>query len=478
VAEKITTRGTFTIIAGPDGAGRRGIGPRAVSSIAARSRTIGSNPMRRSFALLLASLLLFAPTLEARRRSAGGGTDVTTISTSQWLRTHAIHFATVEPETGFGDLEALRHVVGDARIVSLGEATHGTADFFKMKHRMLEYLVENLGFTVFGIEAALPETDAVNDYVLHGIGDPARAVAGMGFWTWNTQEVLDMALWMRAYNLRRGERPPVQFRGFDMQSSRAAMNRISAYLDRVDPGGKAQLTALWTCWEPFAQSSSAWSSRPAAEKSACQSSLGQLHSTLQSRRADYSSRSSAAEFEVILRYARVMQQDEDAAAARGGPGRDRYMAENVEWLANVAQPGEKLVLWAHNFHVSVLSNVMMGWHLRRAFPGRQMVVFGFAFDRGSFNAYNGGILRANRVESPTAGVEPTLRAVAPRMIVDLRDIVSTDARGYFAQPQDHWMIGSVFQGNGSAYRNRASLAQSYDALIWIEDTTASRLLPF
>jgi erythromycin esterase len=433
--------------------------------------------MRRPLSLLLLLLVFCAPTLEARRRSAGGGADVKTIPTAEWLRHHALHFATVEPESGFSDLDAVRSLVGDARIVSLGEATHGTSEFFKMKHRMLEYLVETMGFTVFAIEASLPEADAVNDYVLHGTGDPARALAGMYFWTWNTQEVLDMIEWMREYNLRRGERPPVQFRGFDMQFSLGAMQRIGAYLDRVDPARKTEVTALWKCWEPYARSSSLWSARPTSEKNACQTSLGQLHSTLQSRRADYSSRSSEAEFEVILRYARVMQQDE-ADAANRPPGRDPFMAENVEWLANVAQPGEKLVLWAHNFHVSVLTTSMMGWHLRQKFPDDQMVVFGFLFDRGSFNAYNNGVLRANRVESPDIGVEPALRAIAPRMIIAMRDIVSTDARGYFGVPQSHWMIGALFEGVTSTYRSRQSLIYSYDAVIWIEDTTASELLPF
>ena len=68
----------------------------------------------------------------------------------------------------------------------MGEATHGTHEFFQLKHRMLEFLVERMGFTVFGIEANWPESLAVNDYVLNGNGDPAKALAGFYFWTWNT----------------------------------------------------------------------------------------------------------------------------------------------------------------------------------------------------------------------------------------------------------------------------------------------------
>jgi hypothetical protein len=72
----------------------------------------------------------------------------------------------------------------------MGEATHGSREFFQMKHRMLEFLAEKMGFTVFAIEANWPESLAVNDFVLNGEGDPAVALAGMYFWTWNTEEVL------------------------------------------------------------------------------------------------------------------------------------------------------------------------------------------------------------------------------------------------------------------------------------------------
>src|SRR6185436_4093777 len=123
----------------------------------------------RVLAFLLALALLTAPA-EARRRAVGG-VDETNLTAGEWLKRHAMPFATAEPRTGFEDLAPLASIVRDARVVSLGEATHGSREFFRMKHRVLEYLVENMGFTVFAIEAALPECDAINDYVLHGTGD-------------------------------------------------------------------------------------------------------------------------------------------------------------------------------------------------------------------------------------------------------------------------------------------------------------------
>src|SRR5689334_21942379 len=119
---------------------------------------------------------------------------------SDWLREHALPFDTTDPGSDFTDLVPLKEWIGDARIVALGEATHGTHEFFEMKHRMLRFLVEEMGFNTFAIEANLPEANLLNDYLHTGQGDPAALLDGLHFWTWDTQEVLDMILWMRAHN--------------------------------------------------------------------------------------------------------------------------------------------------------------------------------------------------------------------------------------------------------------------------------------
>ena len=85
---------------------------------------------------------------------------------AEWVRSTAIRLRTVEAGHGFADLQPLKRVVGNARIVSLGEATHGTREFFQLKHRLLEFLATEMGFTIFSIEANLPEAYRLNDYVL------------------------------------------------------------------------------------------------------------------------------------------------------------------------------------------------------------------------------------------------------------------------------------------------------------------------
>lgn len=156
-----------------------------------------------------------------------------------WLKANAIPLSTVTAGHGFADMQPLGKIVGDARIVSLGEATHGSREFFQLKHRMLEFLATEKGFNVFSIEANLPEAYRLNDYVLNGNGDPAQLIKGMYFWTWSTEEVLDMVLWMREFN--KSGKGPLQFTGFDMQTPDVAVGIVRGFVSRIDPDYAATL---------------------------------------------------------------------------------------------------------------------------------------------------------------------------------------------------------------------------------------------
>jgi erythromycin esterase-like protein len=150
-----------------------------------------------------------------------------------WVRQNAIPLRTVDAGSGFDDMQPLDKVVGDARIVTLGEATHGTREFFQLKHRMVEYLATRKGFTIFSIEANMPEAYRLNKFVLKGEGDPKQLLKGMYFWTWNTEEVLDMILWMREFN--KSGKGRIEFTGFDMQTPTVPIQTVSDFLLMRDP---------------------------------------------------------------------------------------------------------------------------------------------------------------------------------------------------------------------------------------------------
>lgn len=153
--------------------------------------------------------------------------------TTNWIKQNAIPLRTVEAGNGFQDMQPLKQLIGNARIVSLGEATHGSREFFQMKHRMLEFLATEMGFTIFSIEANMPESYRMNDYVLNGAGDPREILRGMYFWTWQTEEVLEMVEWMREFN--KSGRGRVQFTGFDMQTATVASQIARDFVAKADP---------------------------------------------------------------------------------------------------------------------------------------------------------------------------------------------------------------------------------------------------
>lgn len=158
-----------------------------------------------------------------------------------WLRTSALPLKTVQAGNGFDDLDPFGKSLDGVRIVGMGEPTHGTREAFLFKHRMLEYLVERKGYRVFGIEASFPDCLPIETYVQTGEGDPETVVHGQGFWTWDTEEVLDLVQWMRTYN--KSHTDHVHFVGFDMQAKAPAYARALAYWKRWGRGSGTELPA-------------------------------------------------------------------------------------------------------------------------------------------------------------------------------------------------------------------------------------------
>lgn len=397
-----------------------------------------------------------------------------------WMRERAIPLATVEAEHGFADLEPLRPIVGDARIVALGEATHGSREFFQLKHRMLEFLVSELGFDIFAMEATLPEAMDVNRYVLTGQGDPARALAGMYFWVWDTEEVLELIRWMRRYNEDPRHQRMVKFYGFDMQFMPRAARITLDYLRRVDTA--AAPAALEPLADPFLARdvSSRW---PRERRQALLASIRELAVQMDERQDEYAARTSAGEWDLARRHVHVLQQAlEMMTAARGGLVRDSAMAANVAWMLEREGPGSKAVLWAHNLHIATQPG-LLGWHLRRRF-GDGLRVFGFSFDQGGFQARDAmvdGTLRAWQVgPAPEGTVDAQLAAAGLGIAAwDLREVPDTGlVASWFDAPRATRSVGSGYTDRTPEwYWWRGRVADAYDVLLFVGETHTARANP-
>ncbi len=409
-----------------------------------------------------------------------------------WLAANVISLNTTDPTASLDDLQPLVNMFGSAHLIGLGEDTHGTREFFRMKHRMLELLVKQTGATYFAIEATSPESDDMNQYVLNGAGDPKVLLSRLYFWTWNTQEVLDMIQWMRAWNATAPAAQRVQFRGFDMQSPGASMDSVAAFIARVDPSQSAVVTQTYLCLASYRNHAqllgalpATYAALPAATKAACAAGLQQVYNLIDGQRAAYTAKSSSTAYESVLHHARLVQQFETMAsfadATQSSYSRDQSMAENIGWIRDHAPAGARIVLWAHNAHINSIPQLMGGY--LRANYGADYVNLGFAFGRGKFNAvglnaqlqpWDAELVPANALEAAFLGTGTQLA------LLDARTIAGGGAAAEpLAGPIPMRSIGALFDPTSeSAYFGNTLLPSDFNLILYVNQTSASTLLPF
>jgi erythromycin esterase len=262
--------------------------------------------MRRLVPLLL--VLLVLPSAGARVRGVRSGSNATPAG---WIRERAVRLD--------HDLTPLVPMIGNARVVALGDVTHGTHELFESKQRLIPFLVEQ-GFRTIALEAPYGEMARLDDYVRTGLGDPAELLRSGDYWFWDTQEFLDLVLWARAQNAA-GLTPPVRFAGVDSTHPLSAITRVVAFLPEVD--------SRYACLRVPNYS----------RTTRCRTSIASVYELL----APHAGRDG---YDEALHAARVVEQGEEALATRFA-SRDAAQGENVLWHA---ARGRTLFL-GHNEHV-------------------------------------------------------------------------------------------------------------------------------
>lgn len=399
------------------------------------------------------------------------------------LRKHALPLSTAAPGQGLGDLAGLDETVRGARVVALGEASHGTREFFQIKHRMLEYLVEKHGFDVFAIEAIFSESLAVNEYVLHGKGSAAEALTGMYFWVWDTEEVIALIEWMRAYNANPNHARKLRFYGIDMQFTPAASRELRAYFERVGAAEASQHEELWKALHQKGWGRTYMKS-DAAHVAYVRATLESWVAGFADNRAAWIAKTGARELAFARQHLEILRQAESQFRPNSESfnARDKAMADNVMWLLNNEPAGTKVVLWAHNRHIEEAGKGVQftGSHLARAL-GDAYVSFGFTFNQGSFQARDTTLPKPMGVTEVALGPEPDgfvghtfARVGHPIFALDLRRAIAEPAVAkWFSMPRFARELGAVFTGEaGITYGLRYT--EDFDALFFVDNTTRAR----
>jgi erythromycin esterase len=385
-----------------------------------------------------------------------------------WLKENAVHLNTVEAGSGFDDMQPLKAVVGEARIVSLGEAAHHNRTFSQAKHRMVEFLVNEMGFTVFAIEATFSGALELNDYVLGGDGDPRRALGALAYPAWTIESILDMVIWMREYNATHDKK--VKFYGFDFRPVAVSAKAIYNYLRKIK-GTSDYDKLLSIIMNPWA--SQKFRQSPRDDNSRAKEEIERLITYLEDKKPVLNGKTPAEQkileykqWSLVVQHARILLQNIEfwslmSNRSKATDFRDKNMAENVRWLVDYEE-GAKIILWAANPHVMATpGSGCMGEYLRRTY-GNDMVVFGLMSSGKSAGPSPDNTDQG--YGAPKGSVEALLTEAGLDMaVINLRSLPKGAVSKYFNAPRKTGSIYSV-------------LPWAYDAILFIESTTGARLV--
>jgi erythromycin esterase len=397
-----------------------------------------------------------------------------------WATTRAAPLVSAEPGRGFDDLRVLQPWIGEARVVGVGEATHGSREFFQLKHWMFEYLVRELGFTALVMETDFAGAARVNEYVLGGPGEASAVVRAMRYWFWDTQEVVALVDWMRRYNQPLAPERRVRFYGCDLQSVTMPVRHVLAYLEAAGLAPEPGLAALGVA-------AAAWGTRGAVagpERQSGAAEVARLGQYLETHRDRLVRGGNEHAWRVARRAVQVALQ---AIAFAGREEvdtdkiRDAAMAENVRWI--LAEEGEagKVMLWAHNGHVAAAGEHFrpLGAHLRQAL-GRGYFAVGTAFNQGEFRAKPGPRVYAFG-PAPAETFDGVLARVGrPIFALRLQDpTLGVAAARWLAAEHRSRKVGLTYLPPEADDNNwlRIVPRESFDAVIFFDRVTAARAQP-
>ncbi|HLU09171.1 MAG TPA: erythromycin esterase family protein [Oceanobacillus sp.] len=359
------------------------------------------------------------------------------------------------------------------RVLSL---SHGTHEFNVVRHRLIEFLVTEMDFNVIAIEASAANVERLNRYVLYGEGSPSALVNQqiIGFWTVGTQDTLNLVRWLRDHNQRVDPANRVKFYGFDINVPEAGIRYVLDYMRQV--GASPSLTENYNCIRQIN-----YTTRSEDEKQRCRQTLQNVYDHLIEHREEYESASSPEAFVRALYMSQIALQ---AEAWIHSPldfetesiVRDQFMSENVRWLIEERHPGAKIVLWGHNFHMGRIDTTVqtMG-HMLHQWYGTEFVSVGTMTYQGEFTAQH----TSRRLQAfPVPPIpEDTHDHYLHELGIPLLFLpMPTDPPEWIAS-QRLLSIGAVYD-TSMAERPFATwnLAEVFDAVIFIDQTTASQIM--
>ncbi|MEH0986177.1 erythromycin esterase family protein [Micromonospora sp. CPCC 205556] len=388
------------------------------------------------------------------------------------------------------DFAPLLERVRDARVVMIGEATHGSHDYYRLREQLTRRLIAEQGFSFVAVEGDWPDCDRVNRSVTGapgGASDPRTALEGFArwpTWMWANTEVDRFCHWLRAWNMARPEGERAGFHGLDVYSLWESMQAIFDYLGEEDPRSLEAAQEAYKCFEPYGKRVEEYGAAARFVSARCEEEVVRLLARTREHAASDGPAAFAAwqNAEVVAgaeRYYRAM--------VRGGPEswniRDTHMADTLDRLLAEYGPDARGIVWAHNTHVGDARATDMAadglvniGQLGRERLGRDDVVL------VGMGGHRGTVVAAPRWGSPAESmvVPPAREGSVEQRLHELMPERAVLVFGGPDQPEwvtgtaDHRAIGVVYDPSFESWGNYVPtrLCDRYDAFIWCDETTA------
>ncbi|MEQ1868945.1 MAG: erythromycin esterase family protein [Vicinamibacterales bacterium] len=397
--------------------------------------------------------------------------------------------------------DALLEGIGDARVVLLGEATHGTHEFYRERAFITRRLITEKGFTAVAVEADWPDAYRINQYV-RGTGADDTAVQSLGgfgrfpTWMWRNADVLDFVGWLRTHNEGRPRDRQAGFYGLDLYSLRASMHAVVSYLDKVDPEGARRARRRYGCFDQFGEQMQEYGyAASSGLHVSCEREVVTQLLDLHRQQAEYASRDgrvAADEFFYAEQNARLVKNAEEyyRAMFKGRTLswnlRDRHMADTLRELMQFMDrttPGGRVVVWAHNSHLGDARATQMGdsgelnlGQLVREEYGASSALVGFTTHSGTVTAasdWDGQAYRKH-VRPALAGSYERLfhEAEIPRFLLPLR--TDPELAAALAPARLERAIGVLYlpETERASHYFRARLSEQFDFVLHFDETRA------
>ena len=371
--------------------------------------------------------------------------------------------------------------IGGARLVLIGEASHGTHEFYRIRAELTQALIRERGFTLVAVEADWPDAYRANRWVRGVSKERGPEAALEDFtrfprWMWRNAEVVAFLRWLRAHNAGRPEGERTGFYGLDLYSLHRSIDAVLAYLDKVDPEAAARARERYGCFEMYGEDPQAygWASTLGMSKT-CEDEVTAQLVELQ-RKAPTGDEAFFAEQNArLVANAETYYRAMFGRRANSWNVRDQHMMETLEALLEHAGPKSRAVVWAHNSHLgdaratemSARGELNLGQLVRQRF-GDQAWLVGFTTHAGSVTAARDWGDPAQRRR-----VRPSLEGSWERLFHDTglqRFLLLQIPSGERLERA----IGVIYRPESERFSHyfRAGLADQFDAVIHIDETSA------